>query len=64
MVDEYGLSTCNCLDSAMGYSKENQTCLCPHGLIYTEDEVFTSIFNTFLINEIFVKKNGFILSFC
>ena len=41
MVNEYGLSTCNCLDSAMGYSKENQTCLCPYGLIYTEDTQWT-----------------------
>ena len=39
MVDEYGLPTCNCHDSAMGYSKETKTCSCPNGLIYTEEEV-------------------------
>ena len=39
MVDEYGLPTCNCPDSAMEYSKENKICFCPSGLVYTEGEV-------------------------
>ena len=42
MVDEYGLPTCNCHDSAMGYSKDNKECLCPEGKIYTEDEASKS----------------------
>ena len=38
MVDEYGQSTCNCYDSAMGYSKENQTCFCQDGGYYIEKQ--------------------------
>ena len=37
MVDEFGKPTCNCPDSAMEYSKEKQTCLCPGGGHYTEE---------------------------
>ena len=38
MIDEHGTSTCNCLDSAIGYSKEDQICLCPGGGNYTEEQ--------------------------
>ena len=45
MIDEYGRPTCNCHDSAMGYSKETQTCLCPSGSIYTEDQANKCFFS-------------------